>query len=161
MHSNPLRHLFDQIQAERRYFAERDAETLATQLAIATVPAPTGDEAARGHFVRDLLRRRGYDARIDEAGNVVARTDDGESSEPPVVVCAHLDTVFAATVTHGVKLRDGRHFGPSISDNSRGLAGMLAIAGALRESGRKTRAPVLFAATVGEEGVGDLRGARH
>jgi tripeptide aminopeptidase len=46
-------------------------------------------------------------------------------------------------------------------DNSRGLAAMLALAEAIDGTRLRTRRPIVFAATVGEEGSGDLRGAKH
>ena len=95
----------------------------------------------------------------DRAGNIMARLE-GERPEAPVVVCAHLDTVFGSEVEHRVVTRGRRLIGPGIGDNARGLATMLRVAAAMRWLGRPRR-PVLFAATVGEEGEGDLKGARH
>jgi acetylornithine deacetylase/succinyl-diaminopimelate desuccinylase-like protein len=78
-----------------------------------------------------------------------------------VLVCAHLDTVFPEGTAVEVA-RDGRQLaGPGIVDNSRGLAAMLALAETVDGISLRTRRPIIFAATVGEEGVGDLRGAKH
>jgi acetylornithine deacetylase/succinyl-diaminopimelate desuccinylase-like protein len=60
-----------------------------------------------------------------------------------------------------VSRRGRRLEGPGISDNARGLAALVAVGEALGRGGVTTRRPVLFAATVGEEGAGDLRGVRH
>lgn len=79
---------------------------------------------------------------------------------PPVVVCAHLDTVFDASASLEVRQVGDRLAAPGISDNARGLATLLALAGELARIPLGTR-PVLLAATTGEEGHGDLRGARH
>ncbi|MEO6445917.1 MAG: M20/M25/M40 family metallo-hydrolase, partial [Gemmatimonadaceae bacterium] len=76
-------------------------------------------------------------------------------------VCAHLDTVFDGSVSHRVERETDRLVGPGIGDNARGLAAMLAIVDALHVTGVRTRRPLLFAATTGEEGAGNLRGARH
>jgi tripeptide aminopeptidase len=78
-----------------------------------------------------------------------------------VVVASHLDTVFPAGTDLTISHDGTRMLAPGISDNSRGLAGMLAIARALRQARWPLRAPVVFLATVGEEGAGDLRGAKH
>jgi acetylornithine deacetylase/succinyl-diaminopimelate desuccinylase-like protein len=51
--------------------------------------------------------------------------------------------------------------GPGIGDNGRGLAVMLALAEEIDGRRLRTRRPLDFVATVGEEGVGDLRGAKH
>jgi acetylornithine deacetylase/succinyl-diaminopimelate desuccinylase-like protein len=58
--------------------------------------------------------------------------------------------------------RDGsRLVGPGIGDNGRGLAVMLALAEASGGRSIRTRRPIEFLATVGEEGAGDLRGAKR
>jgi acetylornithine deacetylase/succinyl-diaminopimelate desuccinylase-like protein len=96
----------------------------------------------------------------DGVGNVTA-SRRGATDDPPVLVCAHLDTVFPEGTAVGVA-RDGRQLaGPGIVDNSRGLAAMLALAEAVDGAVLRTRRPIIFAATVGEEGAGDLRGAKH
>lgn len=109
------------------------------------------------------MRRLGLaHVRVDEAGNVlgVHSASAGESASP-VVILAHLDTVFPPEQSCAVRKDGGRYVGPGIGDNSRGLAGMLALAAAIRDPAVRLSRPVLFAATTGEEGAGDLRGARH
>jgi tripeptide aminopeptidase len=60
-----------------------------------------------------------------------------------------------------VERRGHRLEGPGISDNARGLAALVAVAEALVVGRVPLGRPVLFAATVGEEGSGDLRGVKH
>src|SRR5207253_4957446 len=57
--------------------------------------------------------------------------------------------------------RGQRLEGPGISDNARGLAALVAVAEAMVVTRVPTARPVLFAATVGEEGSGDLRGVKY
>ncbi len=78
-----------------------------------------------------------------------------------MVLAAHLDTVFGPEVQVAVERRGGRLEGPGISDNARGLAVLIAVAEALVRARVATARPILFAATVGEEGSGDLRGVKH
>jgi acetylornithine deacetylase/succinyl-diaminopimelate desuccinylase-like protein len=54
-----------------------------------------------------------------------------------------------------------RVFAPGITDNARGLAALLAVARTLTSCRVRTAGPLWFVATVGEEGIGDLRGAKH
>jgi len=77
------------------------------------------------------------------------------------VLSAHLDTVFGPELDVSVARRGARLEGPGIADNARGLAALVAIGEALVQARVDTRRPVLFAATVGEEGSGDLRGVRY
>lgn len=126
------------------------------------IPAPPFAEEARGEHVLDRFRALGLrDPARDEVGNVLATWVPTGAEGPPVVVAAHLDTVFPAGTEVQPKRRGKRIHAPGITDNCRGLAGMLAAARVLSESELRVRRPVLFAATVGEEGIGDLRGVKH
>jgi len=160
--SSQLRALWDAppLATARASLAARDAETIESQIAVSEIAAPTGEERERGAWVTARFRALGLsDVHADAAGNVIA-TRAGSRDEPPVVICAHLDTVFPRTVSLRVQ-RDGpRLIGPGIGDNGRGLAAMLSIAGAIDGTSLRTRAPVVFVATTGEEGSGDLRGAK-
>ena len=154
----------ERIRAARRHVERADDVTLARQAALSATPAPTGAEGARGARVVDLFREVGLaDVGVDDAGNVrgwFGKNGQG-SGEGPVVVAAHLDTVFGPEVDVRVKRRGQRLEGPGISDNARGLAALVAVAEALVATGVPTARPILFAATVGEEGSGDLRGVKY
>jgi acetylornithine deacetylase/succinyl-diaminopimelate desuccinylase-like protein len=130
-------------------------------VAICEIPAPTGDEGERGAWISRRFAALGLaDVRTDAVGNVIARRP-GTAAGAPVVLCAHLDTVFPRDVPLAVR-RDGQRLvGPGIGDNGRGLAVMLALAEAIDGRTLRTRRPVEFVATVGEEGLGDLRGAKR
>jgi acetylornithine deacetylase/succinyl-diaminopimelate desuccinylase-like protein len=78
-----------------------------------------------------------------------------------VVVCAHLDTVFPRETDLSVRREGDRLIGPGINDNGRGLAVMLALASEIDGVRLRPSCPIEFVATTGEEGIGDLRGAKH
>ncbi len=145
----------------RQRLAARDDALVHTQVAIAQVPAPSGDEGDRAQWVRTRFEALGLaDIRIDEVGNVIGRRP-GRQTDAPVVVCAHLDTVFSRQTPHVVVREGPRLLGPSITDNSRGLAAMLALAETLGGEGAALEHPVEFVGSTGEEGNGDLRGVKH
>src|SRR5881275_2376280 len=153
----------ERIRAARHHIERTDEVTLARQAALSAIPAPTGAEGRRAAHLAELFREIGLsDVSIDHAGNVqgwFAR--NGDTSAGPVVVAAHLDTVFGAEVDVAVERRGQRLEGPGISDNARGLAALVAVAEAMVVTRVPTARPVLFAATVGEEGSGDLRGVKY
>jgi tripeptide aminopeptidase len=121
---------------------------------LSETPAPTGAEADRAELVRSWWAEDGHDeVRLDDAGNVWARARDGGG--PAVLLCAHLDTVFDADVPHAVRTDDGVLRGPSVGDDSVGVAALSAAASLLGPGSM----PVWLLATVGEEGLGNLRGA--
>jgi len=153
--------LFARLAPARARLAAADDRVVDTQVVLSEIPAPTGAEQARGECVAARFRALGLeDVRTDDVGNVIgARRGTGDGA--PVLVCAHLDTVFPEGTPVGVA-RDGIQLaGPGIVDNSRGLAAMLALAETIDGARVRTQRPVIFAATVGEEGIGDLRGVKH
>jgi tripeptide aminopeptidase len=150
------------VQAASARLAAADASTLDLQRRIAAIPAPTGGEQARAALVAEQFQALGLvDVRTDRAGNVHARLGNGDPGTPAAVIAAHLDTVFSATADHAIQDAGGRIKGPGIGDNARGLAAMVALAGALKDIALPPGASVRFVATVGEEGHGDLKGAKH
>lgn len=150
---------FRELARERRWLAELDDETLRTQIAVAQIPAPTGAERRRAHWIAERLGDAGLTAEIDAAGNVIARAP-GAYAGAPVVVCAHLDTVFPEETSLAIR-RDGqRVVGPGICDNGRGLAVMLVLARVVQRCSAGFARAIEFVATTGEEGAGDLRGAK-
>src|SRR3954469_14763727 len=153
--------LFARLAPARARLAAADERVVDTQIVLSEIPAPTGAEHARGECVAARFRALGLeDVRTDDVGNVIGERP-GVVSAAPILVCAHLDTVFPEGTPVGVA-GDGRQLaGPGIVDNSRGLAAMLALAEAIDGMQIRTRRPVIFAATVGEEGAGDLRGVKH
>ncbi len=104
-----------------------------------------------------MLAAAGAHPVRDAAGNVVARF--GPADGPAAIVAAHLDTVFGPeTELHPT--RDGDVLrGPGIGDDALGLAAIVHL-GRRLANGPEPAHPLVIAATVGEEGLGDLRGAR-
>ncbi len=157
----------ERIRAARHHIERTDEVTLARQAALSAIPAPTGAEGRRGAHLAELFREIGLsDVSIDHAGNVhgwLGKNGRREAGEVggPVVLAAHLDTVFGAEVDVAVERRGQRLEGPGISDNARGLAALVAVAEAMVAARVPVARPILFAATVGEEGSGDLRGVKY
>src|SRR2546425_3556850 len=163
----------DRVKAARQHIERTDDVTLARQATLSAIPAPTGAEAQRAARVAELFREAGLgDVRIDEAGNVSGWAHGNGGSErggggrghpvpAPVVLSAHLDTVFGPDVDVSVERPGRRLEGPGISDKARGIAALGAVAEAVVTARVRTARPILFAATVGEEGSGDLRGVKY
>lgn len=137
--------------------------TLELAVAIQQIPAPTFEEARRAAFIHQRFLQEGFtDVHTDPVGNVYARLP-GLGKAPPLVVTAHLDTVFPAATELQLQRQEGRILGPGIGDNSIGLAGLFALGWALRApEGGFTDIPgdIWLVANVGEEGLGNLHGMR-
>jgi acetylornithine deacetylase/succinyl-diaminopimelate desuccinylase-like protein len=150
------------VRVQAAVLSARGAEqtTINDQVRLCEVPAPPFGEQARAAVVLDMLKASGLkNVRSDRAGNVVGERI-GRNARPNVVLTAHLDTVFPEGTKVKVR-REGRILrGPGISDNCRGLAVLVAVARALTAGEVETQGSITLAATVGEEGLGDLRGVR-
>jgi tripeptide aminopeptidase len=144
----------------RRRMTARDAAIVRVQVAVSEIAAPTGEEQRRAAWIARRFTSLGLsDIRSDAAGNVIGRRR-GVRAGPAVAVCAHLDTVFPRGTAVRVRQDGELLLGPGIGDNGRGLAAMLALAEEIDGVRLKTDRPIDFVATTGEEGTGDLRGAK-
>src|SRR2546427_1017156 len=154
--------LNERVRTARAHIERSDEATLGRQAALSAMPAPTGAEGARGARVAEMFGEAGLDEiTIDAVGNVRGWCGKRQSRNDCVVLSAHLDTVFGPELDVSVSRHGPRLEGPGIADNARGLAALVAIGEALVRAEVETQRPVLFAATVGEEGSGDLRGVRY
>jgi acetylornithine deacetylase/succinyl-diaminopimelate desuccinylase-like protein len=134
----------------------------AWQMELSGIPAPPFAEGERAAWFVEQFAALGLEnVHLDEVGNALGKLGGGGPEAQYVLVSAHLDTVFPAGTACAPVEREGRLLGPGICDNAAGLTGLLALAAALRFAGIVPPVPVLFAANVGEEGEGDLRGMRH
>jgi acetylornithine deacetylase/succinyl-diaminopimelate desuccinylase-like protein len=129
-------------------------------IAIQQIPAPTFAESERASFIAGEYQRLGLEeVSQDELHNVYGRYP-GTAVRPPVVVTAHLDTVFPADTDLGIRRDGSLIYGPGLADNSTGVAALLILANTVAEFGLRSPAAIWLVATVGEEGLGNLRGIR-
>ena len=127
---------------------------------ICETAAPPFQEALRSDLVASLWQACGLKVDVDELGDVVAELPGGEG--PHVYLVAHLDTVFPAATDVRVRtLADGRLAAPGVSDNSAALAVLSVLAEEVMAGRIDKRPRLTLVASVGEEGLGDLRGARR
>jgi acetylornithine deacetylase/succinyl-diaminopimelate desuccinylase-like protein len=140
-------------------------------IAIQQIPAPTFHEQERAEFVRDRFLEEGLaDVEMDAVGNVYGCLKATRShpspviipggDTPPLIVSAHLDTVFPQSVDLTIHREPQRVAGPGIGDNAISLAGLLGLVWALCERSICLTGDLWLAADVCEEGLGDLRGMK-
>jgi len=155
--SLPSSELVARVTALSKQFVDPITD-LAT--AIASVPAPTNDEAERARFVAQTLTTLGHaDVTVDHLSDVVGRLP-GRDSSKALLLAAHIDTVFPLETTIAVS-RDGDVLAaPGIGDNSVSVAAVALVGQALQQLGHDLAVDVFVTGNVGEEGLGDLRGMR-
>ncbi len=133
-------------------------------LEVVRIPAPPFAEQARAEWFGERFRALGLtDVHLDEEGNVLGERTGaaGSSGSGVLLLSAHLDTVFPPGTLCEPREDGTRVLAPGVCDNAAGLTALLAIAAALDFASITPPATILFAANVGEEGEGDLRGMRH
>jgi len=152
--------------AFKKAAAKLDADydrTVADIVALTEIPAPPFKEDARAKAYLAMLKAHGLThVEMDAEGNVMGVRPGTvtKGAGPFVVIAAHLDTVFPEGTDVKVKREGTRLMAPGIGDDTRSLATLLAYLRALDAAGIKTKRDILFVGNVGEEGPGDLRGAR-
>src|SRR3990167_1778240 len=172
------------VQRAAEFFVREADWILQQQIRLTSIPAPPFHEEERGRYLEEQFRALGLEnVRRDAIGNVLGERP-GSDPEHVVLISAHIDTVFPAGTEIAVR-HEGENWvgpgiavvgdarpgpatgvggegemsgGPGIADNGAGVAALLALAGALRDTRLRTGATLLFAANVGEEGEGNLRG---
>jgi len=149
------------VQQALAFVAEDDERTIRDLIALTEIPAPPFAEAARGNAFADLLREAGADSVwTDEEGNVIGLRR-GSGNGPTLVVSGHLDTVFPEGTDVTVRQTGDTLRAPGIADDTRGLVTVLAVLRGLEAGNIGTAGDLLLVGTVGEEGLGDLRGVKH
>jgi len=149
--------------AVKRAFAYIEAHHEAlVQLIIrlCEIPAPTFEEKERAEAVAEELRGLGLqDVHLDSVSNVLG-TLQGKSPGPTFLLDAHTDTVFPAGTDVRVRREAGRLIAPGVGDDTANLACGLFFLRLVRECGLVLPGTLIFSGSVGEEGLGDLRGIK-
>jgi tripeptide aminopeptidase len=131
-------------------------------ISIQQIPAPTFAEERRAIYIRDRFHDLGLsDVILDPLNNVYGRIPGkARGSSAPLIISAHLDTVFLADTDLSIWRDNGLIYGPGIGDNSTGLAGLLILAETLVHKQLGTSRDIWLVANAGEEGLGDLCGMK-
>lgn len=150
----------EQINHGLEFIKEDHKRTVEEQIQMTEIPAPPFKEEIRANNYMQRLKDLGLqDVQMDEEGNVYG-IRRGTGQGPKVFISAHLDTVFPEGTSTKVTEKDGILYAPGISDDTRGLAEVLCLARACQAADINNIGDIIFGATVGEEGVGNLRGVK-
>src|SRR5262245_11176125 len=148
------------VQESLTWLADGLDQVLDETMHLCLISARTFAEAERAAYVAERMRAIGLtEVQIDPIHNVSGMLSAG-STGPTTLVAAHLDTVFPRTTPLQVRHTKQRLYGPGIGDNCVAVAAMLSVAAAMRHLHSMPPGRVIFAASVGEEGLGNLCGMR-
>jgi acetylornithine deacetylase/succinyl-diaminopimelate desuccinylase-like protein len=151
------------VHAAFRWLHLHEARLRRWQHELLAIPAPPFGEAPRARWFAARFAELGLESvHIDAEGNALAELHPNTTANVPIVLLsAHLDTVFPAGTPCTPRDGEARILCPGATDNGAGLTALLALAAAFRATEIAPACTLLFAANVGEEGEGDLRGMRH
>ena len=150
-----------QIQKAFQSIVAQNKRNREDLIMLTEIPAPPFMETKRGERFAAMLKEAGIDSVwTDKVGNVIGLRK-GKKRHGTVAFDAHLDTVFPLETDVKVKVKGDTLFAPGIGDNTQGLVLVVSVLRALEAAKIETEADVLFIGSVGEEGLGDLRGVKY
>ena len=149
------------VQRAVTYIEQTDASALRDLIALTQIAAPPFKETERARKYADMMRAAGADSvAIDEVGNVIA-VRRGIRRGRIVALAGHIDTVFPEGTDVRERQRGDTLFATGVGDDTRGLIVMLQILRAMVRADLRAQSDIWFVGTIGEEGLGDLRGVKH
>jgi tripeptide aminopeptidase len=130
---------------------------------IQQIPAPTFHEGQRAAFIAQEFESISLcDVEINRSGNVYGRlvAPDASGGNAPLVISAHLDTVFPANTDLHLVRQEERLYGPGIGDNALAVACLVILPKLLREREIILTRDIWLVANTCEEGMGNLDGMK-
>jgi len=151
----------DKVKKAFKYILDVEEKTNKNLIELTEIEAPPFKEEKRAKEFSERLKLAGIEkVWIDSIGNVIGLLE-GSIGNKNIAIDAHLDTVFPEGTDVQVRVKNDTLFAPGIGDDTRGLAMILTIAETLITNDIEPVDNILFLGTVGEEGLGDLRGVRY
>ena len=148
-----LQNIFDYIEQQYPKYLQQ-------QIAITKIPAPPFAEQKRAQYYQKAFKKlKLKNVSIDSEGNVLGSYRG--KSDKILVISAHLDTVFPESMPIQIKREGNIVTGPGIGDDGVGLMSLLALVDIFNNFDYQFEYSILFVGTVGEEGLGNLRGVKH
>ena len=143
------------------YIIDIEEKTNKNLIELTEIEAPPFKEEKRAKEFAKRLRLAGLEnVWIDSIGNVIGFLK-GSIGNKNIAINAHIDTVFPEGTDVRVQVRNDTLYAPGIGDDTRGLAMLLTIAETIKMNNIEPLNNIIFIGTVGEEGLGDLRGVRY
>lgn len=149
------------VQAAFEIIEQNDAQTIQEMIQLTEVLAPPFKESEKALLFKKMIEDAGANkVWIDAEGNVLALRK-GKTSNKLIALDAHLDVVFPEGTNVKVVMAGDTLKAPGIGDDNRGLSMIIGVLKALNQAKIETQNDILFIGSVGEEGLGDLRGVKY
>jgi acetylornithine deacetylase/succinyl-diaminopimelate desuccinylase-like protein len=141
---------------------DRFREIIITNIVlIGQIPAPTFREKRRAETVLERMEELGTDeCKADEFGNPVGVIRGTSTIKTPIMLAAHLDTVFDEDVSHNFNVSGNTITGAGILDNSAGVGVLVSMPEIIRRLDLTFESDIVLAGVVESIGAGNLGGVR-
>lgn len=151
----------NEIQRIEEFVEKHREETLELVKKLASIPAPSHQEAKKAQFVRRWLEEQGAEGVfVDEVCNVQFAYGC-QGKEELVVFMAHMDVVFPDLESFQVTETEDKIYAPGVKDDNADLANLLMCIKYLLEFQPEMSVGLLFVANSCEEGLGNLKGSKY
>lgn len=148
------------VNTYRDQLATLRERVLADAVMIGEIPAPTFKEDRLVSFLRDRFTEEGLDqVTVDEVNNATAILP-GRTGKKNILVAAHTDRVWDASIDHTITVTADSLIGPGIADNALGVASLPMLPVMLQTLGIELQANVVLLGASRSLGRGDLEGLR-
>jgi hypothetical protein len=128
---------------------------------LGEIPAPTFGEQDRIEFLKQRLTECGLqNVCSDGLGNGLGILP-GAGGGGSILLAAHADTPFQATVPHTISVYQDGVRGPGVADNSLGLATLATLPTVLERLQIRLNSDVVVMGSIRSLGKGDLEGLRY
>jgi len=117
---------------------------------ITEMPGKSGQEQARGAYVKSVFEKEGLKATVDSIGNVTA-VRKGTGGGPTIVIMAHIDVVFPNETPKKVRRVGDTLYAPGVGDNTASVGNMLATLRTMNATRFTSKGDIIFVATTQEE----------
>ncbi|MDC6404493.1 MULTISPECIES: M20/M25/M40 family metallo-hydrolase [Maribacter] len=145
-----------------KFIEQQREQTTQDHIALTEILAAPFKEDKRGDAFAKLLEEAGVDSLwTDKVGNVIGLRKGTSGESGYVGIDAHLDVVFPEGTDVTVKKVGDTLKAPGIGDDTRALANLISMLKGMNKAGVKTDKDILIVGSVGEEGLGDLRGMKY
>jgi acetylornithine deacetylase/succinyl-diaminopimelate desuccinylase-like protein len=129
---------------------------------LGQIPAPTFQEKSRAiKFMDRLVENQVDECTTDGYQNPIGIIRGKKSDLPPIMLVAHLDTMFARDVDHNYTITENAIRGPGVLDNTVGVAVLASLPAVLKHLEVSFDSDIILAGVIQSLGKGNLRGMRH
>ncbi len=135
---------------------------IANIVLIGQVPSPTFKEKRRTSvFMERLAEFQVDECSTDGYRNPIGIIRGTSETKPPILVVAHLDTIFGTDIDHYYTIKENSIAGVGIMDNSVGIGVLVSLPEIFRKLNLRFESDIVLAGVIQSTGKGNLRGIRH